>query len=130
MTTPLSTKILIGIFAVSGTVHLVRPDFYEPIMPGWVPAHREVILGSGILELVCAVGLVSPQTRRAAGWLSTAVLLGVFPANIKMAVDSLDTDNAGLQAAAFGRLPLQIPLVWAGLRAARAKDDAGRTQAP
>ena len=38
-------------FAVSGTIHLVRPQTYEPLMPSWVPAHREVILGSGVAEL-------------------------------------------------------------------------------
>lgn len=114
-----STKILATIFAVSGTVHLVKPEAYEQIMPSWVPAHREVILGSGVAEIALAAGLMAPPTRRLAGWGGVALLLGVFPANVKMAQDSLATSNTGLKAAAFGRLPLQWPMIKAALKAAR-----------
>ena len=30
------------------------------MMPSWVPAHREVILASGVAELVCALGMTVP----------------------------------------------------------------------
>ena len=107
----MSTKVLAGVFAVSGTVHLAKPDVYEQIMPSWVPRHREVILGSGVAELGLAAGLLAPQTRRLAGWASIALLLGVYPANVKMAVDSTRTRNTAFKAAAFGRLPLQWPML-------------------
>lgn len=114
-----STQILAGIFAVSGVAHLVKPDAYESIMPDWVPAHREVILGSGVAEVVLSAGLLAPKTRRLAGWGSLALLLGVYPANVKMATDSLATNNSGLKAAAFGRLPLQWPMIKMALKASR-----------
>lgn len=114
-----STKVLAGIFAVSGTVHLVKPAAYEPIMPSWVPAHREVILGSGVAELLLGAGLLAPRTRRLAGWGSLVLLLGVYPANVKMATDAARTDNTALKAAAIGRLPLQWPMIRAALTAAR-----------
>jgi uncharacterized membrane protein len=113
------TKLLAGIFTVSGVVHLVRPAFYEPLMPAWVPAHREVILASGVAELACAAGLVLPPTRSAAGWVSAGLLLGVWPGNIKMALDSARTDNTTFKLLAWGRLPLQIPMIRAALKAAR-----------
>lgn len=116
-----STKILAGAFAVSGVVHLVRPEFYEPIMPSWVPRHHDVILGSGIAELALSAGLLAPPTRRLAGWGSVGLLLGVFPANVKMATDSLATDNTGLKVGAFARLPMQWPMIKAALAAARAE---------
>ncbi len=108
--------VLLG---VSGVVHLVRPEAYEPLMPEAVPAHREVILGSGVAEILCGVGLLHPRTRRAAGWASAALLVGVFPGNLKMAVDSARSRSTKFKALAFGRLPLQIPLVRTALRAAR-----------
>ncbi|MGA8258136.1 MAG: DoxX family protein [Nocardioides sp.] len=114
-----STKILASIFAVSGAIHLAKPEFYEQIMPSWVPAHREVIIGSGVAEIALAAGLVAPRTRRLAGCGSVALLVGVFPANAKMAQDSLKTDNVGFKAAAFGRLPLQWPMIKAALNAAK-----------
>jgi uncharacterized membrane protein len=112
-------KALAGAFTVSGIVHLVRPETFEPLMPTMVPAHREVIYASGVAELVCAAGLLHPRTRRIAGWASVLVLLGVYPANFKMAGDALKTDNQKFQAAAIGRLPLQLPMIRAALKAAR-----------
>lgn len=114
-----STQVLAGIFAVSGTIHLARPDVYVRIMPSWVPRHREVILGSGVAEIGLAAGLLAPQTRRLAGWGSLALLLGVYPANVKMAVDSTKTRNTRFKAVAIGRLPLQWPMLKAAYGATR-----------
>ena len=119
MAFPRGTRILSAAFAISGTVHLVRPRTFEPLMPSWVPAHREVILASGVAELVCALGLNVPATRRIAGLASAALLVAVFPGNLKMAGDAARADITALKAATFGRLPLQLPLIRAALRAAR-----------
>ncbi len=109
---------LAGIFATSGVLHLVRPEVYEPIMPAFVPRHRDVIHASGVAELVCAAGLLHPRTRSAAGWVSVALLLLVYPANLKMAADSTRTGRTGFKTVAFGRLPLQLPMIRSAYRAA------------
>ncbi|MEZ0581093.1 DoxX family protein [Nocardioides sp. MH1] len=122
MARPLRTdaKIVIGAFLASGTVHLVRPEVFEPLMPSWVPAHRDVIVASGVAELVCAAAMVLPATRKVAGLASAALLVGVFPGNVKMAVDALQGSNRPLQAASLARLPLQLPMIRGALRAGRA----------
>lgn len=54
-----------------------------------------------------------PRTRRTAALATAAFFVGVFPANVKMALDWRD-HPAPQKAAAIGRLPLQVPLVlWA-----------------
>ena len=124
MRLPKDTAALVAIFAVSGVVHLVKPDVYESLMPSWVPRHREVILGSGVAELACATGLVLPATRRTAGWASALLLVAIFPGNLKMAVDAQQirsTSNRarGFKAATLLRLPLQWPMIRAALKVAR-----------
>jgi uncharacterized membrane protein len=89
-------------------------------MPSWVPAHKEVIVASGVAELVCAAGLAMPATRKAAGVASAALLVGVFPGNVKMAVDAMRGSNRPFQAAALARLPLQLPMIRGAWRAGRA----------
>jgi len=116
---PRSAKLLAAGFAGSGAVHLAKPEVYEPLMPSWVPAHREVILGSGLAELALALGLVLPPTRRLAGWASVGLLLAVWPGNLQMALDSNRSSSAAFKVAAWGRLPLQVPMIRAAVAAAR-----------
>lgn len=119
---PLRTdaKIVMGAFTVSGVAHLVKPEIYEPLVPAWVPAHREVILGSGVAELLCAAGMLHPRTRRVAGWASAALLAGVFPGNVQMALDAQHTRNTRYKALTLARLPLQLPMIRAAVKTARA----------
>lgn len=121
MAAPLSktAKIVTGAFLISGTAHLVKPELYEPLMPEAVPAHREVIQVSGVLELLGAAGMLLPKTRRAAGVASAVLLVAVYPGNIKMAVDAAGGNNTAFKTLAFARLPLQFPMIRAAWRAGR-----------
>lgn len=116
---PVPARILAGGFVLSGVVHVVRPRTFEPLMPSWVPAHREVIRVSGVAELACAAGMALPATRPAAGWASAALLVGVFPGNVQMALDSRRSTSRARRTGAWARLPLQVPLVAIALRVAR-----------
>jgi uncharacterized membrane protein len=94
-------------FAVSGVVHLVRPEVFTPIVPRMLPAARVLVYVSGVAELVCAAGLMT--RRRWAADASTALLLAVWPANLQMALDQRSVVT-------WIRLPLQLPLIWAARR--------------
>ncbi|KRF17894.1 hypothetical protein ASG90_06085 [Nocardioides sp. Soil797] len=119
MNLPKDVLGLAAIFAVSGAIHLVKPEVYEPIVPKIVPARREVVLGSGVAELACAAGLLHPRTRGLAGWASAGLLLAVYPANVKMAADAQKRKSTGLKVGTLARLPLQIPMIRTALKAAR-----------
>ena len=113
---------LAAAFLGSGIVHLVRPQVFASIMPRAIPEahHTELIYASGVAELVCAAGLLR-RTRWAAP-ASIAVLAAVFPANVQMALDAGTGRNPGPsdnRALAWGRLPLQLGMVWAALQARR-----------
>ena len=120
MDIPKDTLGLVAAFTVSGVTHLVRPETFEPLMPASLPAHRELILASGVAELVCAAGILHPRTRKAAGWASAALLVAVFPGNVKMASDAQKSRNTTYKRATLARLPVQLPLIRAALKVARA----------
>ena len=111
MPPPKDVALLAAMFTGSGVLHLARPEVYEPLMPDFVPAHREVILASGVAELACAAGLVHPRTRRLAGLVSAVLLVVVFPGNLKMADDARRSRSTRFKAIAYGRLPLQAPMI-------------------
>jgi len=113
-------KLLTVAFTASGLVHLVRPQAFASLMPRVIPErhHKSLIYASGLAELLCAAGLFR-RTRWAAP-ASVALLGAVFPANLQMALDAGSGRNPGAadkRIVAWGRLPLQIPMVWAALQA-------------
>ena len=54
---------------------------------------------------------------RVAGWASAALLLGVWPGNLQMALDSNRTSSTPFKVIAWGRMPLQLPLIRAAVAA-------------
>ena len=109
-----SPLLLAGLLAVAGTAHFAAPRHFDHIVPRSLPGSpRTWTYASGAAELALAAGVALPRTRRAAALATAAFFVGVFPANVKMAVD-WRRRPAPQRAVAFGRLPLQAPLVlWA-----------------
>lgn len=102
------------IYAIAGVFHLAIPDVFAKITPAWVPMPHEVILVTGICELAGAAALLTGRFRSAAGIAFAAYAVGVYPANIKHAIDSLSgpgTPELGWWYHA-PRLALQPVLVW------------------
>lgn len=104
--------LLAAVLLTTGTWHFASPHGFESIVPSFLGSPRFWIYLSGVGELACALGLAIRRIRWIAGWLTAALFVVVFPANITMAVQSLQGHGSVLIA--WLRLPLQIPLVlWA-----------------
>lgn len=114
--------LLAGLFTVSGILHFVKPEPFEKIVPKPLPAKRELVYASGVAELAAAGLLVNRRTRHHGGRLSLAILVGVFPANVQMAIDVWRSDRAPLafKIGTLARLPLQWPMIAIARRAAAA----------
>jgi uncharacterized membrane protein len=109
----------------SGVLHFVSPGTYARIVPRWLGDARQVVLVSGAAELACGALLLHRRTSRLGGWLTAALLVAVFPANVQMALDAgtehqvADMPADRFRLVALARLPLQIPLIVGALRVAR-----------
>jgi uncharacterized membrane protein len=114
-----STTGLAVMFGVMGVLHFVKPEPFEQIVPRQLPRKKELVYASGVAELACAAGLLHPRTRRTAGLLSAGLLAAVLPANVQMALDLNRKGSPRAKAIGFARLPLQIPLIRAALKASR-----------
>jgi uncharacterized membrane protein len=104
-----SALALAAFMAVAGVAHFVVPPSYERIVPRLLGDPAFWVRWSGVAELACAGLLVDRRTRRIGGMATVAVLVAVFPANVQMALD-----GRVHPVVAWGRLPLQVPLIlWA-----------------
>ncbi|MFC8790858.1 DoxX family protein [Streptomyces cinereoruber] len=117
-----SALALAGLLAAAGTAHFLVPRPFDSIVPRALPGSpRTWTRASGVAELALAAGLAVPETRRASARATALFFVAVLPGNVKMAYDWRHRSTAA-KAVAYGRVPLQLPLVlWAG-HAARAED--------
>ena len=107
------SKYLLAMFMiVAGIMHFATPAFFLKIMPPYLPLHKELVLLSGVFELVSGVLLLVPQTSRLAAWGIVALLLAVFPANLYLYQHQDILPASPLIH--FLRLPLQgVFILWA-----------------
>lgn len=105
---PVVTSCFLGIM---GVLHFVKPEHFDRIVPRALPGSaRFYTYASGVAELGVAGLLTAPTTRRAGALAAIALYTAVFPANVQMAWDWRH-ESAFKRVVAFGRLPLQIPLI-------------------
>lgn len=99
-------------FGYLGWLHLVRPEPFLQIMPPYLPWHRELVLWSGVFEILGGVGLLVPQLARKAAWGLVALLVAVFPANVYMATDHIQVNGFPPEPwMAWARLPFQAVFI-------------------
>jgi uncharacterized membrane protein len=109
-----SPLVLAGFLAATGVSHFLVPKIYDEIVPRLLPGKANTYTkASGVAELALAAALAAPPTRRVAGTVAAAMFAAFLPAHIQMAYDWRETTPAK-RAIAYGRIPLQAPLVaWA-----------------
>jgi uncharacterized membrane protein len=104
--------LLAMLFTYSGLMHFLHPQPFLKIMPEYLPGHQFLVSLSGIFEILGAVFLLIPKTRRYAGAAMILLLIAVFPANINMAMKKIDFGWIP-EYALWLRLPFQFVLLWA-----------------
>ena len=99
----------------AGVAHWLMPTPFIQHLPEWVPAAEALILVSGGIEVVLGAALLLRHPwRRWAGLALAAYLVGVFPANVYVAVADIDVDGQPGGLYPWLRLPLQVLFVaWA-----------------
>ena len=107
----ISLYLMIVLYIAAGINHFWHPETYMQIMPPWIPWHTELVILSGIFEILLGLLLLFPSTRRFAAWAIILLLIAVFPANIQMLINFSNESNPNLWVAII-RLPLQILLIW------------------
>ena len=98
-----------------GVLHVVAPKPFEAIIPDALGHKRGLNLLAAAAEAGSGLALLSPspKTRRLGGMLATATIVGVYPANIDMALKA-GPPTTPFAIGAWLRLPLQFPLIaWA-----------------
>jgi len=79
--------LIIG-YLIAGANHFVNPDVYIPIIPHYIPLPKLMNILSGGFEILFALMLLFPQTRRLAAWGIILMLAAFLPVHIQMILDA------------------------------------------
>lgn len=113
-----SRTAVAAFFAFTGTMHFLRPRFFEAIVPPAIEARKkEIVAVSGVAEIAGAALVLPASSRRLGRWWLLALLLAIFPANVHMAVNPEQIEGLDLRKvprwALWARLPLQpLAMLW------------------
>ena len=107
-------RVLFSIFMIfSGVQHLLKPDFYIPFVPSFLPFTTAIIYSSGIVEILLGIMLIVPKFLKQ-GALGILLLMLIFlPIHVWDVFSA--TPAIGSHQAALIRLSVQflfIALAW------------------
>ncbi|WP_236888362.1 DoxX family protein [Desulfoluna limicola] len=105
--------VALGLFMIyAGVSHFLKPVFYLPFVPEFLPFREAIVILSGLLEIFLGVAVLLPRYRHL-GALSIMALLVLFlPVHVADVIR--DTPAIGSHGAALVRLPIQVLFIfWA-----------------
>lgn len=106
-------QILLAIFMIyAGIQHFIKPLFYTPFIPDFLPYEMGIIYISGLLEIILGVFLLIPKFAKLASTGVVILMLVFLPIHIWDVFS--DTPAIGSHKAALIRLPVQLLFIgWA-----------------
>lgn len=100
-------RVLFALFIIMGGVqHFIKPNFYLPFVPSFLPFPMTIIYLSGIVEIALGLALLFTKYARIAAIGIFILMLLFLPVHIWDIIS--DTPAIGSHKAALIRLPFQF----------------------
>ena len=80
----ISLLLLIILYSGAGINHFIHPIGYYTIIPPYLPNHYLINILAGTAEIICAVLVAIPATRKLGAYLIIAMLIAFIPAHVYM----------------------------------------------
>ncbi len=108
--------LLAAMLIYAGVQHFLKPAFYEPFVPAFLPAKTFIVYASGVVEILLGILLLIPKYTKLAATGIILLMIAFLPIHIW---DIFSENPAiGSKNAAMIRLPIQFLFIaWAyGIR--------------
>ncbi|WP_300027821.1 MauE/DoxX family redox-associated membrane protein [uncultured Maribacter sp.] len=100
-----------AIYIFAGIMHFIKPKVYLRIMPRYLPAHKALVVLSGLAEILLGIGLFFKETKNLSIYGIIAMLAVFLLVHFYML--SSDKASAGFPKwLLLLRLPIQFALMY------------------
>lgn len=104
-------KIVFALFMIyAGVQHFLKPEFFVPYVPQFLPFKMEIVYVSGVFEVLFGLLLFFKKYTKIAAWGIFVLLLLFLPIHIWDVIS--ETPVIGSKKAAWIRLPIQFILLF------------------
>ncbi|MDO5106254.1 hypothetical protein [Capnocytophaga sp.] len=101
---------LSALFLFTAMGHFFFTDGMAMMIPDFVPYRVEIVIVTGFLEVLFAIGILLAKTRKITGWSIIAFLILVLPANVYASLHNIDYQSATSTGNGLGYLWFRIPM--------------------
>jgi uncharacterized membrane protein len=103
----ISLWLMIAFYLAAGINHFRMPEFYYPLTPDYLGYKQLINIISGVAEILLAIGLIIPSTRKISVYGIILMLIAFIPAHVWM-IQKSDT-------ILFDRIHLPVWIAWVRL---------------
>ena len=89
--------------------HFKFTDGMAMMMPPFIPAKKQIVLVTGVIEILAAIGLLVTSTVKITGVLLIIFFVLILPANIYAAMKKVDLEKADNTGNGINYLWFRIP---------------------
>ncbi len=89
----LSVNIMGIIYISLGILHFTNTDFYFPYMPKYLPYHWELIISSGMVEIILGIGVFFEKYRKYSLWGIILMLIIFMSVHFNMLIPKYSLGN-------------------------------------
>jgi uncharacterized membrane protein len=106
-------QVLLALLLIyAGIQHFLKPAFYEPFVPVFLPGKTAILYASGVVELLLGIILLIPKYTKVAASGIIVLMLIFLPIHVWDVFS--ETPAIGSHEAALIRLPFQfLFILWA-----------------
>ncbi|WP_417800857.1 hypothetical protein [Tenacibaculum sp.] len=90
--------------------HFLFTEGMSKMIPNCIPLKPTLVLLTGVLEVVLAIGLLLPNYQKITAWVLIFFLLLILPANIKASLENLNYQTGAYNGKGLFYLWFRIPL--------------------
>ncbi|MFT4154165.1 hypothetical protein [Parafilimonas sp.] len=89
--------------------HFKFPGGMAMMMPPFIPAKKQIVLLTGVIEVLAAIGLLVSSSLRITGILLIVFFLLILPANIYAAIKKVNLEKADHSGNGISYLWFRVP---------------------